>query len=201
MNEKNNSNVTEPQNSKFTIFVLSLLFFTLFAYIMFLPSIRNYFQQRKFASVTNIEKQPEKTNSPTPSSTPIKEELFETVCTSISTTIDHYTFVQTQKFYSNSKNQILKSSIIMDYSFTMQDEVYESLKNQCSDETYFAYPGYTLSCNIDHNTIIMMQEFNLSTFQTVVDAEKNLRIEANTSYRQELSSVKSNLINQGYTCN
>ena len=55
-----------------------------------------------------------------------------------------------------------------------------------------------MSCNYSDNSIEISDTFELETFKTITDG--TTVIEANTSYKQDINTVKSNLINQGYTC-
>ncbi|MCI5967316.1 MAG: hypothetical protein MRZ42_02885 [Tenericutes bacterium] len=199
---------TPNKNNKASTILLILLFIFFFALIMGMPYINNFINNlNKDKGISEIEqkakqeeekqKQAEKNNQPT---TKPEEKLTTLTCTISTSTNPNYKLTQTQKFDYNKDNQIITSSNIYDYTFTTLDETYQSLKKKCDEDSlkYINNEGYTMSCNYSDNSIEISDTFELETFKTITDG--TTVIEANTSYKQDINTVKSNLINQGYTC-
>lgn len=208
-NTGNQNSNEPPKNSNVSTILLILLFIFLFAYIMGMPYINQFIQdltsdtglskiEQEAKKEEEKQKQEEEQNKPTP--TPDDEKTKELVCTSTANTNGNYTLVQIQKFYYNSKNKILSSKLISQYSFNIIDDSYNSLKLQCDNDSlkYLTHEGYTMACSYGENNIEISHEFDLKTFTPIVDGMTN--IQANATYQQDLNTVKNNLISQGYTC-
>ena len=208
--ENNSKNSSEPpKNNKVSTILLILLFIFLFGFVMGMPYIREYVQNIKSdTGLSEIEKdakkeeekQQQQQQSQKPTPTPEDEKTKELVCTSNSNSFENYTLVEIQKFYYNSKNQILNSKKISQYNFTTIDEAYTSLKKQCDEDSlkYLTHKGYTMACSYGETNIEISHEFDLETFTPIVDGATN--IQANATYQQSLDTIKDNLISQGYTC-
>lgn len=201
------SNNKPPKSSKLSTILLILLFVFMFAYIMGMPYINGFIEDLKNNNeLSQIEqdaieeekKQQHENNKPTP--TPEVEKVTEVTCTSNINTIDSYTLIQTQKFSYNSKNEILSSNNIFKYTFTIEDETYNTLKKQCEEDSlkYITHEGYTMACSHDGLNIEISHEFDLEIFKPIVDETTN--IQANATYKQNIGTIKNTLIGQGYTC-
>lgn len=204
--ESGNSSKPPKKNNVSTI-LLILLFIILFAFIMGMPYIREFVQNIKVdTGLSEIEKEAkeeekrqqkeEESKKPTP--TPVEEQTQELVCTSESTTVGNHSLVETQKFYYNSKKQVLNSQTISNYTFTSIDEDYNLLTKQCDEDSlkYLTHEGYTMSCHYSEGNIEISHEFELKKFTPILEAN----IEANAAYQQDLDTIITNLTNQGYTC-
>ncbi len=198
-----------PKNSKISTILLIFLFLFLFAFIMGMPYIRSFIQELKAdTGLSEIEKeaqeeekkqqQEEENQKPTP--TPEDEKTTELTCTSSSSTVGNYTLVEVQKFYYNSKNQVLSSKMISQYSFTSVDTTYLTLKQQCDEDSlkYLTHEGYTMACSYGENNIEISHEFDLESFTPIVDGTTN--IQANATYQQDIEAIKADLASKGYTC-
>lgn len=198
-----------PKHSNVSTVLVILLFLFLFAFIMGMPYISEFMNNLKDdTGLSEIEKEAreeeerqqkeEESKKPTP--TPEEDKTTELVCTSASNTVGNYTLVETQKFYYNSKNKILSSKIISNYSFTVSDETYNILIQRCDEDSlkYLTHNGYTMACSYGDSNIEISHEFDLKTFKPIVEGTTN--IQANATYQQDLSEIKANLISQGYTC-
>lgn len=198
-----------PKNSKVSTVLLILLFVFLFAFVMGMPYIREFMNNLKDdTGLSEIEqaareeeerqKQEEESKKPTP--TPDDEKTTELVCTSTSNVVENYTLIETQKFYYNSKNKILSSKLISNYSFTITDDTYNSLVTRCDEDSlkYLTHSGYTMACSYGDSKIEISHEFDLKTFKPIIEGTTN--IQANASYQQDLSEIKANLLSQGYIC-
>ena len=203
------SSAKPPKNSKLSTILLIVFFLFLFAFIMGMPYIRSFIQELKAdTGLSEIEKeaqeeeekqqQEEENQKPTP--TPEDEKTTELTCTSASSTAGNYTLVEVQKFYYNSKNQVLSSKMISQYSFTTADMTYLNLKQQCDEDSlkYLTHEGYTMACSYGENNIEISHEFDLETFTPIVDGATN--IQANATYQQDIETIKADLASKGYTC-
>lgn len=198
-----------PKNSKVSTILLILLFVFLFSFIMGMPYIREFMNNLKDdTGLSEIEqaareeekKQQQEEESKKPTPTPEDEKTTELVCTSVSSVVGNYTLVETQKFYYNSKNKILSSKFISNYSFATTDDTYNSLVQRCDEDSlkYLTHDGYTMACSYGDSNIEISHEFDLKTFKSIVEGTTN--IQANATYQQDLSEIKANLISEGYTC-
>lgn len=193
-----------PKKSNTSTVLLIILFVFLFAFIMGMPYINNFIRELRGNGLSEIEKEAkleeerqkqeeEKKNQPPVED--IKQE--ELICTSQESTTENYTLVQIQKFYYNSNNQIISSKNISQYRFTLEDNTYLTLKQQCDENSlYLNHEGYTIACSYGENNIEISHEFDLESFKPIDDAN----IQANATYQQDINTIKAKLIEEGYTC-
>lgn len=205
----NNLTPNEPhKNNKISNVLLILLFIFLFAFVMGMPYINEFVNKLKSDNdLSEIEKeakeeeerQKQEENNKT-SSTKEEDKTIELVCTSNTNTTSNYALVQTQKFNYNSNNEVLSSKFISHYTFTIEDETYNELKKQCEEDSlkYITHSGYTIACSYNDVNIEINHEFDLETFTPIVDGTTN--IQANATYKQDITTIKNTLISQGYTC-
>lgn len=206
--QNNNTSSNKPsKSSKFSTFLLILLFVFLFSFVMGMPYIDEYIKKlQDDGELSEIEKeaieeekrQEAENNKPTP--TPEIEKAIEVICTLPANTIGNYNLVQIQKFTYNLKNQVISSKSISKYNFTVIDDTYNNLKKQCEEDSlkYLTHNGYTVACSSDQFNIEISHEFDLEVFTPIVDGTTN--IQANATYKQDINVLKNSLISQGYTC-
>lgn len=198
-----------PKSSKASTVLLVLLFIFLFAFIIGMPYIREYLIELKGESgLSEIEKeaieeekrQEQEANNNKPTPTPEVEELKELVCTLPASTVGNYTLVKTETFQYNSKNQVVSSKSGSNYTFTSVDTTYDNLKKQCDEYglKYLTHEGFGIACSYDESNIEIAYEFDLETFKTITDGTTN--IQANATYKDNIETIKSTLINNGYSC-
>lgn len=197
-----------PKNNKASTILLILLFIFFFALVMGMPYINDFINnlnenkglldiEKKAKQEEEKQKQAEKNNQNTTSQ---EEKLTTLTCTLITTDNPNYKLNQTQKFNYNKNNQIINSSNVSNYTFTVLDETYQNLKKKCDEDSlkYVNNEGYTMSCNYSDNDIEISDTFELEVFKTIVDG--NTTIESNASYKQDINTIKNTLISKGYTC-
>lgn len=195
--------IPEPNSGKKSNIFLIILFIFFFVLIMGMPEINDYIdkikQEREQANQNNqiVE---ETKPTPTPTATNTIKELNELTCTLTNTSNPSYTLIIVQTFSYNSNNQIINSKLDYKYTFSTIDETYNNLKNSCSENAlkYATHNGYTTACSYGDTNIEISHEFELETFTPIVDDTTN--IQANATYKQELNTIKTTLISQGYTC-
>lgn len=198
-----------PKSSNISTVLVILLFIFLFAFVMGMPYIREFMNNLKDdtglseieqAAREEEEKQKQEEESKKPTPTPEDQKTKELVCTSQSSVVGNYTVVETQKFYYNSKNKILSSKLISNYTFSVTDDTYNNLVQRCDEDSlkYLTHSGYTMACSYGDSKIEISHEFDLKTFKPIVDGTTN--IQANANYQQDLSKLKADLANKGYTC-
>jgi len=193
-------------NNKSTLIVF-LLFGFFFIYIMGMPYIREFVQNMKAdTGLSEIEKEAqeiqdkldkEKEENKKPQET---EKLSEITCTSTIAQNGGSNLVQTQKFTYNSKKEIISSENIYNYTFMIITDEYNRLKKECDDNSlkYVTHDGYSMACSYSDTNIEISHEFDLEIFKPIVDGSN--KIEANAKYKQNINTVKNNLIREGYTC-
>ena len=211
-NTNQQTTVSEPtppsKNSKVTTVLLILLFLFFFGFIMGMPYIQKFVNDYKSnkelseiekEAIKEEEKQKQEAENNNPQPVP-EEKLAELECTSSNQTTNNYSLIETQKFYYNSTNQVVKSSILSQYTFTIVDETYNSLKSQCDNDSlkYATHEGYSTACSYSDTTVEISNEFDLKTFTPIVDGDVN--IQANATYQQDINTIRNNLTSQGYTC-
>lgn len=202
-----NSN-SQNSNNSVSIILLILLFIFLFSFIFGMPYINEFINNIKNKSgLSTIEQEAkkeeqrqqeeEKKNN---SSNKTTEQLTQLTCTLSDTSNQNYSLISIQQFDYNSKNEIITSSIKLEYTFKTVDETYNNLKTKCDRDSlkYIGREGYTMACNYNDNSIEISDTFNLETFKTINDG--TTVIQANTTYKQNVKTIKTNLINEGYTC-
>jgi len=200
------SNDKTSKNSKFSTVMLILFFIVMFVYIMGMPYINEFINnlmkddglsQIELDAIEEEKRQEQENKKPV---TPEVVEKKELICTLNNTLNPNYTLVEVQKLYYNNNKQILNSSYSYQYTFVSIDEDYNSLKTKCDEDSlkYVTHEGYTMSCSYDDVNIEISHEFDLETFEPIVDGENN--IEANVSYKDNIETVKNTLVSQGYTC-
>lgn len=203
--ELSNISNKKPKNEKLNTILLVLLFIFLFAFVFSIPYINEYIQKIKAdSSLSQIEKDAKKIEEKQKQDikTPVKPEkeikTKEMVCTS-SNTIDGYNIVKTQKFNYDSNNQVLSSSILVNYTFISQDDNYQQLKNRCDNDSlkYVDKPGYTMSCSYNDNNIEITNTFDLETYEPIIEDDN---IVVNAVYKQRVNTLKDKLVKEGYIC-
>ncbi len=205
--EKQSSITPPPKNSKKSTILLILLFLFFFLFIMEMPNIQKFVSGLKANNgLSEIEKkakeEEEKQKQEMEKNQPhltIEEETKELVCTK-EITEDHYNVIKTETFSYTEKNLILTSSSNSKYTFTTPDETYQSLKKECDENSlkYVEHPGYTMNCSYSDVGVEIGHTFNLEFFTPIIDGTTN--IQANATYQQDVDTVKTNLISQGYVC-
>ena len=168
-----------PRKNNISTVLLIILFVFLFAFIMGMPYINNFIRELGSNGLSEIEKEAkqeeerqkqeeEKKKQPPAEDTKPKE----LTCTSQESTTENFTLVQIQKFYYNSRNQITSSKNISRYRFTLEDNTYLALQQQCNENSlkYLNHEGYTIACSYGEGNIEISHEFDLKSFKPIEDA-------------------------------
>lgn len=209
-NEQSSSNNNSSSNSKISTILLILLFIFLFAFVMGMPYITDFINNlNEDKGLTEIEqqakkeeeKQKQEQENNNQAINKQEEKLTTLTCILNDTTNMNYNLIKTQQFNYNKNNQIITSSNTLNYTFISLDETYQELKRKCDEDSlkYINNIGYTMSCNYSDNNIEISDTFELEIFETITD--NNTIIQANVTYKQDINTIKDNLIIQGYTCN
>ena len=208
MPSNDNSPNNNKKNSNKSMIIVFLLFGFFFAYIMCMPYIRSFIQEMKAdTGLSEIEKeaqdiQDQLDKEEQENKNPIGEEekLKEITCTSKVNDYSTYNMVQIQKFAYNSKNEIITSENTYKYTFSVIDDNYNLLKKECDENSlkYLTHEGYSMACSYNDTNIEINHEFDLEIFTPIVDGTTNIK--ANATYKNDINTLKSNLVNQGYTC-
>lgn len=204
-----NNNSEPPKNNKLSTILLILLFVFLFSFVMGMPYINEFITNLKFNnSLSKIEqeaiqeekKQKEEAKKDNSIVEPEIEKTNVLVCTASVISTEAYTSIETKKLYYNSKNEILITDSISKYNFKFQDETYNSLKKQCNEDSlkYATHEGFTMECSYDDVNLEISHNFDLETFKPIIDGSTT--IDVDLTYKQDLNTIKNNLISQGYTC-
>lgn len=203
------NNSEPPKNNKFSTILLILLFVFLFSFVMGMPYINEFIINLKSnnslseieqEAIKEEEKQKEEAEKNNSIVVPEVEKTNVLVCTANVISTGTYTSVETKKLYYNSKNEILTTDFISKYNFKSQDETYNSLKKQCDEDSlkYITHEGFTMECSYDDVNLEISHSFDLETFKPIVDGSTT--IDVDITYKQDINTVKNNLISQGFTC-
>ena len=199
---------TKKKVNKSTI-LLILLFIFLFGFVMFMPNINDFIDKlRKDVGLSEIEKQAkeieEQQNAASKKNTETtntKEEKTSTLkCTSLTEALGNYERTTVEEFEYNKNNQVISSKKIITYTFTTVDSTYEQLKVQCEDKSlkYLGRDGYSMICSSNDTEVTMGDEFDLEIYKVIYDGDT--QIEANATYKEDISAVSKRLKDKGYTC-
>lgn len=198
-------NDTNTSNSKLSTILLIILFIFLFAFVFGMPYIREFITNLKADSgLSKIEqeaiaeeKRQEALNKPTPTPEVIKTSSLTCTKTSV---LPNYTLNESETFSYNESNEVLSNSKVYDYSFSVVNDDYNLLKNQCDVDSlkYASYAGYSMACSYSDVNIKISHEFDLELFKPITDGGTNIL--ASASYKQNINTLKSTLESNGYTC-
>ena len=204
-----NKNDTETKDTGKGKRILVLIFFILvFAFVMGMPYINEYLDKfKKEVGLSDIEKQAkqiekeqEAKKKSTNTKTTDNEKYTTLTCTSGSTSNDNYTKSITQTFEYDSNNQVISSGIKTIYTFTDNNESYNSLKNECDQNglKYIEKDGFEYACSYSETEVVIENNFYLPSFKTIKDGSKI--IAANAEYKAKISDIKTKLTKEGYSC-
>ena len=201
----NDTTTTNTSNSKLSTILLIILFIFLFAFVFGMPYIREFITNLKADSgLSKIEqeaiaeeKRQEALNKPTPTPEVIKTSSLTCTKTSV---LPNYTLNESETFSYNESNEVLSNSKVYDYSFSVVNDDYNLLKNQCDVDSlkYASYAGYSMACSYSDVNIKISHEFDLELFKPITDGDTNIL--ASASYKQNINTLKSTLESNGYTC-
>ena len=205
LNDTNNNDNDNTSNSKLSTILLIILFIFLFAFVFGMPYIREFITNLKADSgLSKIEqeaiaeeKRQEALNKPTPTPEVIKTSSLTCTKTSV---LPNYTLNESETFSYNESNEVLSNSKVYDYSFSVVNDDYNLLKNQCDVDSlkYASYAGYSMACSYSDVNIKISHEFDLELFKPITDGDTNIL--ASASYKQNINTLKSTLESNGYTC-
>lgn len=194
-----------PKKNNISTILLITLFIFLFAFIMGMPYINSFIKELNGNGLSKIEKEAkqeeerQKQEEEKKKQPPVEDKKQkELICTSPESTTENFTLIQIQKFYYNSKNQVMSSKNISRYRFTIEDDTYLNLKQQCDEKSlkYLNHEGYTIACSYGESNIEISHEFNLDKFKPIEDDN----IQVNATYQQDINTIKAKLIEEGYIC-
>lgn len=198
----------KPKGNKGGMIGVILLFVFFFIYIMGMPYIKDFINDFKsnnglspIEKAAKEEEEKQQKENDNKNKTPVEEDtLTEVVCTSVSQKLDNYTLVEVQKFKHNKDKKIKESSVISNYTFTLQDDTYNTLKKKCDEDVlkYVENPGYTMACSYNDENIEISNQFDLEIFKPFVDGVNN--ITSNTTYNKNIDEVKTEMTSKNYTC-
>lgn len=204
LNDTNTTN-NNTSNSKLSTILLIILFIFLFAFVFGMPYIREFITNLKADSgLSKIEqeaiaeeKRQEALNKPTPTPEVIKTSSLTCIKTSV---LPNYTLNESETFSYNESDEVLSNSKVYDYSFSVVNDDYNLLKNQCDVDSlkYASYAGYSMACSYSDVNIKISHEFDLELFKPITDGGTNIL--ASASYKQNINTLKSTLESNGYTC-
>lgn len=211
--------VTYKDPSKFATILTILLFVGLFIFIIEMPRINEWLDNRKqdqelneiekqakLVEEENKRKEEEKKKAAEEAKKKQEEEENSTITLTCKLNVaatDTVTYAKTvtETFdYNKKTNNVTVSSITTKYTFTTQDATYTSLKNKCQTDAnkYIGKEGYSVSCTSDDLSVTMGSEFDLATYKTITDG--NTKITPNATLNENIATVKGRLTTAGYTC-